>query len=168
MLGDEDWKNVTIDFLGALAAYFLFSAGFSVNIKGHHMSPWASLSLILTPTYESPPSKRSSLFGKFQLKCWFSSGATTTWISSRAGPQGALPGECSCLPAAFVHVGCDLFWSSQQNNPTLFFLLFYCHHRSTHYHTALLCQRDPQRKGENINVWNSNLNSIFHEPLPDI
>lgn len=133
MLGDEGWKNVKIDFSVALAAYFLFSAGFNVNIKGHHMSPWASLSLILlghSTHIWAPPSKWSSLFGKFQLKCWFSSGATTTWISSPAGPHGALPGECSCLPAAFVHVDCDLFWSiiiplkSQQNNPTLFFYYF--------------------------------------------
>lgn len=152
-----------------LISYFLQDSMWTSKVTTCLLEPLClSFSLGTAPTYESPPSKQSSLFGKFQLKCWFSSGATTTWISSRAGPRGALPGECSCLPAAFVHVGCDLFWSSQHTNPPLLFLSLYCHHRSTHYHTALLCQRDPQRKGENINVWNSNLNSIFHEPLPDI
>lgn len=90
-----------------------------------------SFSLGTAPTHESPPSKWSSLFGKFQLKCWEWVWFSPFWGHHSLGfltcpsawPSWGSARECSCLPAASVRVGCSLFWSSQQNNPTLLFFL---------------------------------------------
>lgn len=77
-----------------LISYFLQDSMWTSKVTICLLEPLClSFSLGTAPTYESPPSKRSSLFGKFQLKCWFSSGATATWVSSPA-PLLALVGFC--------------------------------------------------------------------------
>lgn len=171
----------TAKFSVALGAYFWSSSGFNVDIKSYLMSPWTFLSLFLLghSTHTWVPIKQTIIF------VWKATAQMLDFVQSVLGPPqpGVLtrvPHLCglpwallgsvaACLPAAFVHVGCNLLWCSHQNNPTLFFfyfiiamdLLIFVQY-SFHVNGIL------KERGENVNVWNSNLNFVFHEPIPGI
>ena len=157
MFGDEGEKHLNSWLLSGTGCLFLI---FCRIQSGPQRSPHVPLSLLvaLSPWAQHP---HMSPHQASDHLCLESSSWEWVWFSPfwgqnslgfltcpSAWPSWDSARECSCLPAAFVHVGCSLFWSSQQNNPTLLFFLFYCRHGSTRFYTALLAfQRDSQRKG---------------------